>query len=150
MHADRAIHEPHPGRHHQLPPHHSTHPHQNGNGQGHSTPHPPLHQQPINGTSQHGPLVSPSNSVQSTLHPAPSAPSRPLPESLIRLQQANESTWLAVGGLAERMGDDENSLKAFENALRHNPKSIEALLKVASISRSRDDLARGSLRSTLL
>lgn len=40
------------------------------------------------------------------------------------------------------MGDQEGSLAAYENAVRHNPKSIEALLRVASLARSREDLVK--------
>ena len=92
-----------------------------------------------------------------------------VPESLIRLSKANEESWLAIGKpkfmfplnesssfnyalpiviftfkgkLAERMTDNEGATRAYENALRHNPQSTEALERVAAIARQNEDLPK--------
>lgn len=46
------------------------------------------------------------------------------------------------GSIAEQMGDVDRSLNAYEHAIRHNPDSVPAHLRVASIARSRDEFVR--------
>lgn len=46
------------------------------------------------------------------------------------------------GSIAEQMGDVDRALNAYEHAIRHNPESVPAHLRVASIARSRDDFVR--------
>lgn len=101
---------------------------------------PPSSLPPLSSSSAGPPPIGPNGPPSALGLRPPGMP--PIPESLVRLAKANEETWMAVGGLAERMGDLEGSLNAYENAIRHNPKSIDALLRVASIARSREDLGK--------
>jgi len=49
-----------------------------------------------------------------------------------------------LGDLAERMGDLDASLNAYENAVRHNRSSVEAHTRIAAIARGREELAKVS------
>lgn len=49
---------------------------------------------------------------------------------------------LHIGDLAEKMGDLDASLNAFENAIRHNRSSVEAHTRVANIARGREELTK--------
>ncbi|KAG8903947.1 glucose repression mediator protein [Tulasnella sp. 403] len=85
------------------------------------------------------PLVSPASSHR----PPPPARLPPhMNQTLQRLAQANEETWILIGNLAEQMNDPDRAESAYEHALRHNPDSERALTQVASIARSRDDFAK--------
>ncbi|CCM06303.1 uncharacterized protein FIBRA_08554 [Fibroporia radiculosa] len=59
--------------------------------------------------------------------------------SIQKLAQANEQTWLLIGRVAEQMGNLEQALSAYENALRHNPLSLAGLTQVAGIARIKEN-----------
>ncbi|KIJ24784.1 hypothetical protein M422DRAFT_77150 [Sphaerobolus stellatus SS14] len=59
--------------------------------------------------------------------------------SIQKLNQANESTWLLIGAVAEQMQDLDRAQQAYEHALRHNPHSINALMQLAGIARVREN-----------
>ncbi|ODV97339.1 hypothetical protein PACTADRAFT_26057, partial [Pachysolen tannophilus NRRL Y-2460] len=54
------------------------------------------------------------------------------------LTQSTAETWLAVGSLAEAVGDIDRAAAAFDNTLRHQPNNPIALTSLANIFRSRD------------
>lgn len=58
---------------------------------------------------------------------------------LQKLALMNESTWVRMGALAERMGNTEQALQCYQSALRHNPNSTKALSQAAGIYRTRED-----------
>ncbi|KIY63249.1 TPR-like protein [Cylindrobasidium torrendii FP15055 ss-10] len=107
---------------------HST-PHMNGNGL-----------QPAIPPSRPTALVSPttSNGRPPRLAQQPRQPEGEK-DTAIKLKEANESTWLLIGRIAEQMGDLEHALSAYENALRHNPNSLSGLTQVAGIARIKEN-----------
>jgi tetratricopeptide (TPR) repeat protein len=46
------------------------------------------------------------------------------------------------GTLAESMGEMDKAMKAYENALAHNPSSVPALTQIATLCRSREEYPR--------
>ena len=54
------------------------------------------------------------------------------------LTQTNEATWLQIGQLNESMGDLDAATDAFENALRHNANSVQAMQAISCILRTKD------------
>ncbi|KAI9707847.1 MAG: hypothetical protein M1820_004453 [Bogoriella megaspora] len=54
------------------------------------------------------------------------------------LAQANEGIWLQIGQLSELMGDLEGATQAFEQALRHNMNSVQAMQAISCILRTKD------------
>jgi tetratricopeptide (TPR) repeat protein len=54
------------------------------------------------------------------------------------LQSTNAECWLAVGKLAEVMGDFERAVMSYEASLRHSPNSIPILTAIANLYRSRE------------
>lgn len=87
---------------------------------------------PVNGA----PHASPR-----TAQPPPQPNGAPL-SSIQKLAQANESTWLLIGAVAEQMGDLERSQTAYENALRHNAHSVNALMQLAGIARIKENYTK--------
>lgn len=55
-----------------------------------------------------------------------------------KLAAVNEQTWLSMGALAELMTDYDRASNCYEQALRHNPYSIQALSQIASLCRGRE------------
>ncbi|KAL4254529.1 hypothetical protein ABKN59_003203 [Abortiporus biennis] len=124
---DIRLHDPHALPHsHSVPPHGIPHPAlMNGNGH----PATPLANNSAPTAAPVAPIVaSPAVSngvVQSS--------------SIQKLAQANEQTWLLIGRVAEQMGNLEQALSAYENALRHNPMSLPGLTQVAGIARIKEN-----------
>ncbi|KAI0638845.1 hypothetical protein C8Q77DRAFT_1045783 [Trametes polyzona] len=126
---DIRLHDPHHS--HSLPPPshpHSHPPHLNGNGittpgghAGPSTRPPP----------PGAPLAGPSG--------ARNANSEEEKSPIEKLAHANEQTWLMIGRVAEQMGNLEHALSAYENALRHNSRSLSGLTQVAGIARIKEN-----------
>ena len=54
---------------------------------------------------------------------------------LQKLSTANEETWLLIGRCAQQLSSLDQALTAYENALRHNPRSLPGLSKLAEINR---------------
>ncbi|KAK8200395.1 hypothetical protein IWZ00DRAFT_43937 [Phyllosticta capitalensis] len=91
------------------------------------------HQQPspTAGTPAHHP--PPPGHAQPNGH----APMQTTPKSVTGvLQSANETTWLALGGLSEMMNDYEGAKQCYDHALRHNNWSVPAMQAISSILRS--------------
>ncbi|KAF8831960.1 hypothetical protein HHX47_DHR1000836 [Lentinula edodes] len=66
--------------------------------------------------------------------PIPTSSATDVPPTVIqRLNNANEETWLLLGRVAEKMGNSDHALFAYENALRHNPTSLSGLTRIARI-----------------
>lgn len=57
-----------------------------------------------------------------TMIPAPS-----------KLAAVNEQTWIQVGSLSETLSETDRAIHAYESALRHNPYSSSALLRLAGL-----------------
>lgn len=60
------------------------------------------------------------------------------------MAETTSQTWLAVGSLAESLGDLEKALSAYDAALRHNPNSPEGLIRMANIYRLRDHFLKAA------
>lgn len=58
--------------------------------------------------------------------------------SFQNLQLTNAECWLAVGKLAEVMGDFKRAIMSYEASLRHSPNSIPILTAIANLYRSRE------------
>ena len=56
----------------------------------------------------------------------------------VMLEETTTATWLAIGLLAESLGDYERALASYDSALRHSPNNLEALIGLANIYRLRD------------
>ncbi|KAF7800323.1 hypothetical protein EIP86_011573 [Pleurotus ostreatoroseus] len=125
---------------------HAHHPH------AHSLPPPPhalaAHPAALNGGSiPSTPLASGSAPPPpASIVTSPAVPKgvngvvvNPPAATIQKLAQANEQTWLLIGGLAEQMGNLEHALSAYENALRHNPMSLSGLTQVAGIARIKEN-----------
>ena len=54
------------------------------------------------------------------------------------LMETTAGTWLAIGSLAESLGDVEKALASYDSALRHSPNNPEILTKLANMYRSKD------------
>ncbi|CAJ0755932.1 1000_t:CDS:10 [Entrophospora sp. SA101] len=59
-----------------------------------------------------------------------------------KLNQLNESAWLAMGAAAELLQEYDRAMSAYESALRHNAYSITALQGIASLCRGREQFPR--------
>ncbi|KAF8575909.1 TPR-like protein, partial [Ramaria rubella] len=100
----------------------------------------------VNGTA------APQHLSPRTPHSAahtPAVPPAPVPQpngaplsSIQKLAQANESTWLLIGAVAEQMQDLERAQAAYEHALRHNPHSVSGLMQLAGIARIKENYAK--------
>ncbi|WEJ94790.1 glucose repression mediator protein [Yamadazyma tenuis] len=91
----------------------------------------PLHAHAHAHGAKNGLLQSPAPPI------ATSAPVRdPTPSNI--LSETTAATWLAIGSLAESLGDLEKALSSYDSALRHAPNSPDALIKLANIYRSKD------------
>lgn len=60
------------------------------------------------------------------------------------LAETTSSTWLAIGSLAESLGDLEKATSLYDTALRHNPNNPDALTRLANIYRSRDHFLKAA------
>ena len=65
-------------------------------------------------------------------------PSQLASERLSVLFETTAATWLAIGSLAESLGDLEKAILLYDAALRHNANNPDALTRLANIYRSRD------------
>lgn len=54
------------------------------------------------------------------------------------LSETTAATWLAIGSLAESLGDFDKALASYDGALRHSPNNPDALTKLANIYRFKD------------
>lgn len=54
------------------------------------------------------------------------------------LGQLNEEVWLRLGGLSENLGDLDGAMQAYEKAMQHNNWSVQAMLAISCILRSKD------------
>ncbi|KAG9529516.1 hypothetical protein KCU77_g24412, partial [Aureobasidium melanogenum] len=54
------------------------------------------------------------------------------------LQQANEGIWLQLGSVSEMMGEYDSATQAYERALSFNNHSVQAMLAISCILRSKD------------
>lgn len=75
--------------------------------------------------------------------PAPPQPQSqaqpPRPKNAVEhLQILNEQTWIQLGQLCEAMNDMDGAMAAYERAMSHNRSSIQAMLAISCILRSRD------------
>eukprot|EP00299_Pterocystis_sp_00344_P014725 c730_g1_i1.p1 GENE.c730_g1_i1~~c730_g1_i1.p1 ORF type:complete len:464 (-),score=68.08 c730_g1_i1:94-1440(-) len=59
-----------------------------------------------------------------------------------RLNHANENTWLQIGSLAEKQGDLEKAMFAYNRVLHFNPVNPKALIQLASICRKREQYSK--------
>ncbi|KAF8512175.1 hypothetical protein JB92DRAFT_337066 [Gautieria morchelliformis] len=126
-------------------PHNSHYPHHHPPARQphHRLPSParqPLMSVAVNGAAaHHSPHLNGTPATQPAAHPQPNGV--PL-SSVQKLAQANESTWLLIGAVAEQMQDLERAQAAYENALRHNPHSVPSLMQLASIARIKENYAK--------
>ncbi|MCJ1267451.1 hypothetical protein MMC22_007336 [Lobaria immixta] len=58
------------------------------------------------------------------------------------LASLNESVWLGIGSATELMGDLDGALHAYEQALRHNFQSIQAMNAISCILRTKENFPR--------
>ncbi|QIW97335.1 hypothetical protein AMS68_002853 [Peltaster fructicola] len=67
------------------------------------------------------------------------APPPPRPKTAAEhLAQVNESTWLQLGHLSEMMGELDGAMVAYERAMTFNRRSVQAMLAISCILRSKD------------
>lgn len=60
------------------------------------------------------------------------------------LSDTTSATWLAIGSLAESLGDLERASLLYDAALRHSPNNSDALTRLANIYRSRDHFLKAA------
>lgn len=60
------------------------------------------------------------------------------------LNSATAETWLAIGSLAESLGDADRAAAAYDATLRHSPNSAPALTSLANLYRARDMFAKAA------
>lgn len=60
------------------------------------------------------------------------------------LSETTSATWLAIGSLAESLGDLEKATSLYDTALRHSPNNPEALTRLANIYRLRDHFLKAA------
>ncbi|RKP30306.1 TPR-like protein [Metschnikowia bicuspidata] len=65
-------------------------------------------------------------------------------EVLLGLSETTCVTWVAIGVLAESLGDMDKACSLYELALRHAPMNLEALTRLANICRSRDQFMKAA------
>ena len=58
------------------------------------------------------------------------------------LNETTVSTWLAIGSLAESLGDIERATASYNSALRHSPNNPDILVKIANTYRSKISFLR--------
>ncbi|KAL9117924.1 MAG: hypothetical protein Q9187_005534 [Circinaria calcarea] len=58
------------------------------------------------------------------------------------MAQLNEAVWLQIGNLTELMGDLDGAVNAYEQALRHNQYSIQAMNAISCILRTKENFPR--------
>ncbi|MCJ1253394.1 hypothetical protein MMC24_001205 [Lignoscripta atroalba] len=58
------------------------------------------------------------------------------------MAQLNEAVWLQIGNLTEIMGDLDGAVNAYEQALRHNQYSIQAMNAISCILRTKENFPR--------
>lgn len=68
-------------------------------------------------------------------HPASGGQPKSITE---RLAIVNEQAWISLGNLAESMTDSSRALAFYKWALKHNPRSVDALSRIASLYRHQE------------
>lgn len=97
---------------------------------------PPPPPPPLNNTATQGASSVPAAAASGTATSAGAvAVAQDVPSIL---SETTAATWLAIGLLAELLGDLEKALASYDSALRHSPNNPEALTKLANIYRSKD------------
>lgn len=66
------------------------------------------------------------------------------PDVLSVLSETTCVTWVAIGSLAESLGDLDKAYSLYESALRRAPMNPEALTRLANICRSRDQFMKAA------
>ncbi|OBA20405.1 TPR-like protein [Metschnikowia bicuspidata var. bicuspidata NRRL YB-4993] len=69
---------------------------------------------------------------------------RPPAEVTSVLAETTGLTWLAIGSLAESLGDLDKASLLYDTALRHSPNNPEALTRLANIYRTRDHFLKAA------
>ncbi|KAI9875365.1 MAG: hypothetical protein M1830_008576 [Pleopsidium flavum] len=98
---------------------------------GHPQPSPPGGMHPHHGPPGVHPQVNGHMPVQ--------VPPKVSPQ---HLSQLNEAVWLQIGSLTELMGDLDGAMSAYEQALRHNQYSIQAMNAISLILRTKENFPR--------
>jgi general transcriptional corepressor CYC8 len=93
--------------------------------------------------SPDGPLSHPQHYPPPLRQPPNAGMPIPQPQQLKNsaaqwLAQTNEDVWLRLGGLSENLGDLDGATQAYERAMHHNAWSIQAMLAISCILRSKD------------
>lgn len=111
-------------------------------------PPPPQQQQtpqqpPSSLIPNQGSPISQQQQQQQQQPPPPPLPPQqqrqpPVLNSFQKLENENSECWLAVGRLAETLGDYDRAMHSYEAALRHNRFSIPVLTAIANFYRSRE------------
>lgn len=122
------------------------------NGQIAQSPIPPQVQG--HHPSQQQPTVNGSGHIQQAPPPPGGGPPPPPQQqqqqppsqqevtSFQKLQAENSDCWLAIGKLAEIMGDFDRAVAAYDTSLRHNPYSVPTLRAIANLYRSREKFSK--------
>ncbi|GLE05906.1 hypothetical protein PINS_up015087 [Pythium insidiosum] len=61
-----------------------------------------------------------------------------------QLSASNEEAWLTIGRIAEMMGDDENTMIAYEKALSHNRMNTHALFAIGCCYEKLEDYTKAA------
>lgn len=105
---------------------------------------------PVQMAMKQSALNPPALPIQQQMHIMPHpqaqvpAPMAPASERLLVLFETTSATWLAIGSLAESLGDLEKAILLYDAALRHSPNNPEALTRLANIYRSRDHFMKAA------
>ncbi|KAK0706524.1 hypothetical protein B0T26DRAFT_656107 [Lasiosphaeria miniovina] len=92
----------------------------------------------------------PSPPMQIQMHHGPPGPPGALPPSpgwvqgRQTLMQLNEIVWVQLGAVAELMGNLDEALSYYENALRGNPNSIPAMNAMSLVLRTREEFPKAA------
>ena len=94
---------------------------------------------PPNGLNPHH--APPGHHGQMNGHVPVHQPPR-VPPSLHNLTAMNEQIWIQVGQLAELIGNHDEAINSYEQALRHNQYSVPAMSSISAILRTREQFAK--------
>ena len=94
----------------------------------------------LNGTTMYSHPLGPQPPPPQAQPPQPGPPAVRPPMSLTAslLSETTALTWVAIGVLAELIGDLDRAILAFDSALRHVPNNFEVIVKLANIYRLKD------------